>query len=103
MVRVYHKSNTTDDNANNYGYESWIEYWIKNSDILLPKKCPFCKEKFTEGNKAVGAHVRCTKDWKTYIVPCCNDCNTKAAKRQNDDLPEFYNIDEQLLVRHPPT
>lgn len=102
MVKVIHTINTTRDSSENYNYKTWIEYWNSNSSMLLPQECPFCKQKFTKDNFIVGAHVATTNNWETYIVPCCNRCNLKYSKKQTGTL-KVFNIDEQLLVRHPST
>ena len=99
MIKVFHATNTTDDKASDYGFDSWIDYWKTTKQHHPRFTCPFCS-KFPK--KLVGAHVVSCKDWKTYIVPCCSDCNSKFT--QNIDLKKeivFFDIEEELLVQHP--
>lgn len=99
MVQVIHKLATSDDEASKYGFKSWIEYWKNYTGKYPGFKCPFCG-KFPK--PLVGAHVVKMKDLRTYIVPCCDNCNLNPPRNKYGlQLPQ--EIDENLLVPHPPT
>ena len=99
MIKVFHAANTTDDNASNYGFDSWISYWEKKKQNHPGFTCPFCG-KFPK--KLIGAHVVSCKDWKTYIVPCCSDCNLNPPT-DKIGMPLLIDVDDNLLVPHPST
>ena len=68
------------------GYDSFLDYWEKNSGLSAPDECQArCAHQNVDGTDAdktdlVGAHVRidgkvCTDDW-AWIVPLCRHCNS---------------------------
>ena len=68
------------------GYDSFLNYWEKNSGQLVPEECQtICTHHNSDGTDAdkkdlVGAHVRidgmtCPEDW-AWIVPLCRHCNS---------------------------
>ena len=68
------------------GYDSFLDYWEKNSGQLVPEECQtMCAHQNVDGTDAdktdlVGAHVRidgkpCPDDW-AWIVPLCRHCNS---------------------------
>lgn len=100
-VRIYNAENTTSD-TNEYGYNSWREYWEKkggdrNDSSLCPMKtkikegkkaefkmryrCPMCKKTFLWDGEIPdcfdGCHVQIEgdKDETLYITPLCHGCN----------------------------
>ena len=59
---------------------SWIDYWVSKMKYPIPDICPCCKEKTTDTNPMVGAHVVKVIDInavgrKFYIIPTCKNCN----------------------------
>ncbi len=78
-VIVYHASNTSDDKAPDGS--SWIDFWMKNTNLPCPEICPCCQKKPTGNNYFVGAHVKLFMDLMlyrnsgTFIIPACDRCN----------------------------
>lgn len=83
---------TADDDAKNYGYESWIDYCHKvNIFTRFIAKCPCCKSPFTINNPAVGGHVLADFDisdeedkylYTECITPICKRCNDRYKNNQ---------------------
>lgn len=77
-----------------YPYNSWLDYWGKNSgQIFIPKKCPACGRIVTR-KELDGYHVQKLGNYtgKIYIIPLCGGYN----HRKN-----FFLVDENLLVPAP--
>lgn len=78
VTYVLHDIDTSDEHAPNG--ESWISYWEETTKHDKPQICPCCKQKVTEDNPIVGAHVTKWLDMtnpsrEQYIVPTCDKCN----------------------------
>lgn len=58
------------------GYNSWLEYWEKNSG----ERAVYCSAHSCWGTNLVGAHVQKvdSNDQKYYIVPLCRSCNPRS-------------------------
>ena len=71
------------------GYDSWLDYWEKNSGKTA-WRCSATDCHMIGRWNLVGAHVQkvygTDKNW--YIVPICVDCNNRT--------DEFY-VDETLI------
>jgi len=77
---------TSEDKAELYGYQSWIDYCHKtNLFTQWVKVCPICKTSFTAKNPAVGGHISISKESDSkgrlvfeggYITPICKKCNS---------------------------
>lgn len=66
-----HKGN---DEANNHGYESWLDYWEKGKE----RKATECSNVDCNSNSdLVGGHVDYNNN--IYIVPICKDCNNQGS------------------------
>lgn len=99
---------SADDEAQKYGYESWIDYCHKvNLFTRFVSNCPCCNNPFTNDNPAVGGHVladyRQTRliDKYTYtkcITPICKSCNDHF---KNNQAWKVFNVRAWYLCRLP--
>lgn len=80
LVLVKHDVNTSDEKSPDG--DGWIHYWERRTQNIIPEECPCCKEKTSDRNPMVGAHVIKFVDIlktspKRYITPTCKECNDK--------------------------
>ena len=73
-----------------YPYNSWLNYWEKNSgQIFIAKKCPACGRIVTR-KEFDGCHVQKANnpfDGRWYIVPLCDRCNHSTEKLDVGNIP----------------
>ena len=80
-TNVYHLEHSKEkygDGSEYKGYDSWIDYWEKESGKKLGTmvKCPCCGEEMPVTD-IVGSHV-IDEDKKIYVTPTCDKCNSRA-------------------------
>ena len=105
-IICFQAKETSDEDAKEYGYASWIDYCHKrNFASRFVRDCPICGKPFTSENYAVGGHVLAAlskdKDGNPAldtecITPICNRCNVRA------DKLGFFNVKRIYLTKTPP-
>lgn len=63
--------------ANNHGYESWLDYWKEGKGIKATECSNVDCNSNSSNSDLVGGHV----DYNNhiYIVPICKDCNNQGS------------------------
>lgn len=93
---------TANDEAQKYGYESWINYCYKvNILTRLVSNCPCCSSQFTHDNPAVGGHVLARFNKSIYtecVTPICKRCNDRFKDNQ---AWKIFSVHAWYLCRLP--
>ena len=105
-ISVTHCIGSSDEDAQKYGYDSWIDYWKEKSKKPLPESCPCCHKPLTLDKIIVGAHVMDTNNNNYYIMPCCNNCNIINSRIPNilktsNRIGKVFFVQNNLLVPVP--
>ena len=80
------------------GYNSWIDFWKKNSRKNLEDivKCPCCGREMSVTN-IVGSHVIADDD-EIYVTPTCDKCNSRAINDEEFRSRKFLVREDRLVL-----